>query len=212
MMSDAEVDELTKDIREHGLQHGLVFWTPDDKQYCAGPPEENFLIDGRNRLLALERAFDDPGVREASLKDARRRRHEDSRCSRREADSALRSHRPLRLCRLGQPAATPIDGRAALRGDRGTGEGQPREVQPADSGDGGLEPDDGWRGSVRARSKAATRQSLTRGPTARGAGNPRKRPQPFSRAQKPATCQRLTRGAGSGNRPRPPSGTRRLKK
>jgi hypothetical protein len=41
MMADAELDELAADIAKNGLQHGLVFWTPDDKQYGAGPPVEN---------------------------------------------------------------------------------------------------------------------------------------------------------------------------
>jgi hypothetical protein len=43
MMSDAELDKLGADIKRHGLQQDLAFW-------------EGFLIDGRNRLQAMERA------------------------------------------------------------------------------------------------------------------------------------------------------------
>jgi hypothetical protein len=67
MMTDAELDELAADIAMNGLQHGVAFWTPDDKLYGAGPPEENCLLDGRNRLRAIERAFSDPDERDAAL-------------------------------------------------------------------------------------------------------------------------------------------------
>src|SRR5215216_5780836 len=53
-MSDAELDELADDIARNGLHHKPVFWGgfvgPDDEDLC---PE---LIDGRNRLEAMERA------------------------------------------------------------------------------------------------------------------------------------------------------------
>jgi hypothetical protein len=47
-MSDAELDELGNDIKASGLQAAVVFW-----QDGAG---EWWLLDGRNRLDAVERA------------------------------------------------------------------------------------------------------------------------------------------------------------
>src|SRR6266700_1890116 len=66
MMSEPDLTELAEDIAGSGLRQGVVLWTPDRKSYGDGPPEENYLLDGRNRLQAVERAFSDPGERDAS--------------------------------------------------------------------------------------------------------------------------------------------------
>jgi hypothetical protein len=47
MMSDAEIDALAADIKEHGLQKPIVLWRDGDTP--------SFVLDGRNRLAALER-------------------------------------------------------------------------------------------------------------------------------------------------------------
>jgi hypothetical protein len=47
MMSDTELAELGADIKKNGLTTPIVFWTGDSG---------TFLIDGRNRLEAMERA------------------------------------------------------------------------------------------------------------------------------------------------------------
>src|SRR4051812_48183785 len=79
MMSDAELDALAKDIAEHGMHQGIVLWTREgtitadieagwNADFAAGKvPCGLFLLDGRNRLAAIERAFDDPGQRKAAL-------------------------------------------------------------------------------------------------------------------------------------------------
>jgi N6-adenosine-specific RNA methylase IME4 len=48
MMSDAELKELGDDIKKNGLEHRPVIWV--DKS------EKEWLLDGRNRLDAMERA------------------------------------------------------------------------------------------------------------------------------------------------------------
>jgi hypothetical protein len=48
MMSDAELAELGQDIKKNGQQIPILFWTGD--QY-----KTSVLIDGRNRLEAMER-------------------------------------------------------------------------------------------------------------------------------------------------------------
>ena len=47
MMSDAELDALAEDIKKNGLTHRLIFWSQ--------PGGKLQLLDGRNRLEALER-------------------------------------------------------------------------------------------------------------------------------------------------------------
>lgn len=56
MMSDAELDELAKDIKEHGLQEPLVVWE-DNSEARNGKegPFPRFLLDGKNRKEALKR-------------------------------------------------------------------------------------------------------------------------------------------------------------
>src|SRR4051794_12057865 len=72
MMNDAELDELAADIRENGLRQPIVLWSEPGKvisqseekwrkAIAAGKaPEGLLLLDGRNRLAAIERAFPDP--------------------------------------------------------------------------------------------------------------------------------------------------------
>jgi hypothetical protein len=48
MMSKRELCELGKDIKENGLKNPIVVWCDEDR--------EEWLIDGRNRLEAMERA------------------------------------------------------------------------------------------------------------------------------------------------------------
>ena len=50
-MSDLELDALGKDIKANGLKHPIIFWDTNK-----GTPEfQRFLIDGRNRMEAMER-------------------------------------------------------------------------------------------------------------------------------------------------------------
>jgi hypothetical protein len=72
MMSQAELKELASDIWEHGLRSGVVFWTPESMANVRSRklPEEMYLIDGRNRLAAIELAHQDDGEREEALRDA----------------------------------------------------------------------------------------------------------------------------------------------
>lgn len=63
MMSDSELDELASDIKENGMRSSIVLWTPEraeDVRPRKGP-DKLYLLDGRNRLEALERSYsDDP--------------------------------------------------------------------------------------------------------------------------------------------------------
>src|SRR5437868_3721634 len=66
MMGAAELDALGADISEHGLQQGILLWTPA-KSYEGQKRGESlghwlsrtktpiFLLDGRNRVAAVER-------------------------------------------------------------------------------------------------------------------------------------------------------------
>jgi ParB-like nuclease domain len=52
MMSDEELDALAADIKKNGLRHRVIVWTPPGKN----ENKKNLqLLDGRNRLEALER-------------------------------------------------------------------------------------------------------------------------------------------------------------
>src|SRR4051794_29764361 len=53
MMSDAELDELAKDIEENGLVGGALMWLKGH------PDGQEALIDGRNRIAAIERIPDE---------------------------------------------------------------------------------------------------------------------------------------------------------
>ena len=48
MLGDAELTDLAADITSNGLQEPVVMWSPDDNA--------EWLIDGRNRLAAMELA------------------------------------------------------------------------------------------------------------------------------------------------------------
>jgi hypothetical protein len=66
MMSDEELNELGNDIAENNLKNGVVLWTPEQlgKTGRKGP-KEVYLLDGRSRLEAIERAFKDDPERQA---------------------------------------------------------------------------------------------------------------------------------------------------
>jgi hypothetical protein len=53
MMSDSELEELGRDIEKNGLRHEVVLWTPEE--ISRSRPKSVFLLDGRNRLEAIER-------------------------------------------------------------------------------------------------------------------------------------------------------------
>ncbi len=60
MMSESELDELTSDIREHGLIEPIVFWADNTAQKESGQHWglehcPKYLLDGRSRLEALGR-------------------------------------------------------------------------------------------------------------------------------------------------------------
>src|SRR5215469_14511021 len=63
MIPDAELDELAADIKENGLRNGVTLWTPEkwEDYWNKGNkwPKTVFLLDGRNRLEALQRAYSD---------------------------------------------------------------------------------------------------------------------------------------------------------
>jgi DNA-binding Lrp family transcriptional regulator len=72
MMSDAELDELGKDIVANGLRVPLVLYCSHGDERRTRPRELQ-VLDGRNRLAALERAgiriFDDAGRIDLTLSD-----------------------------------------------------------------------------------------------------------------------------------------------
>jgi hypothetical protein len=60
MMSEPELDNLTRDIAENGLQEPVVFWVDNTAQKESGQfwglvHCPRYLLDGRSRLAALER-------------------------------------------------------------------------------------------------------------------------------------------------------------
>ena len=63
-----ELQELADDIKQNGMQQPLVLWTPTPAGRAA---KEKFLLDGRNRLDALELAFgNDPELFAEKVEDA----------------------------------------------------------------------------------------------------------------------------------------------
>ena len=58
MMGDAELDALAKDIEKNGLRHPLIFYCDRIKKTRKDHPreDEQVLLDGRNRLAAMELA------------------------------------------------------------------------------------------------------------------------------------------------------------
>ncbi len=72
MMSESEISELASDIRENGQRVGVILWTPERPE-DVGPrkgPKKLYMIDGRNRLEAIERAYDDAEDRENAIYSA----------------------------------------------------------------------------------------------------------------------------------------------
>src|SRR3954451_13772990 len=72
MMSDSEISELASDIAENGQRVGVILWTPERPE-DVGPrkgPKKLFLLDGRNRLEAIERAYDDAEDRDSAVDTA----------------------------------------------------------------------------------------------------------------------------------------------
>jgi len=62
MMSDADIDALSKDIKANGLRDRIVFWNTGEHpktivgSFAIGDLNRDYvLLDGRNRLAALER-------------------------------------------------------------------------------------------------------------------------------------------------------------
>src|SRR4051812_29989820 len=66
-MSQGEMEELAADIRVNGQRVGVTLWTPDTledilarqtRKKSQREPQKVFLLDGRNRLTALEMAYE----------------------------------------------------------------------------------------------------------------------------------------------------------
>ena len=56
MMSDAELDELAADIKANGLLDPIILWRDNHEEVSGSEgPFPIYLLDGRNRLAALER-------------------------------------------------------------------------------------------------------------------------------------------------------------
>jgi len=75
MMSDDELNALAKDIVENELRQQVVLWTPTLLKDLPSRgknkfPKEIYLLDGRNRLEAIERAnADDPEKRAEAIEN-----------------------------------------------------------------------------------------------------------------------------------------------
>src|SRR5689334_594923 len=72
MMSEGELNELAADIAENGQRVGIILWTPErpeDVRPQKGP-DKIYLLDGRNRLDAIERAYSDPEDRVCAIDGA----------------------------------------------------------------------------------------------------------------------------------------------
>ena len=55
MMSGDEFEQFIKDIAKNGQREGIVLWTPEQPETTL--PQKVYVLDGRNRLDAIERAF-----------------------------------------------------------------------------------------------------------------------------------------------------------
>ena len=67
MMSDDELILLGRDIAKHGLREHLVLWTPYQSEDFSYNSSDEYLLDGRNRLEAIERVIADQKECEAKL-------------------------------------------------------------------------------------------------------------------------------------------------
>src|SRR3954462_14199583 len=71
MLSPAKLKELADDIAKHGLRNGIVFWTPTIADARSRKlPDEVFLLDGRNRLAALDMVYEDEEERQEAFQNA----------------------------------------------------------------------------------------------------------------------------------------------
>lgn len=77
MMSSEELDALARDIDEHGLQHPVILWTPQRRTELSTRrgsknryPKTIFLLDGRNRLEAIQRSKEDWSNTDDPIEDA----------------------------------------------------------------------------------------------------------------------------------------------
>jgi len=59
MMSDDELVLLGRDIAKYGLREHLVVWTPYQSEEFTYNNSDEYLLDGRNRLEAIERVIAD---------------------------------------------------------------------------------------------------------------------------------------------------------
>ena len=67
LMAKSELKELAADIQANGQRVGVTLWTPDRLEDLLarrgrkrlGTPQKVYLLDGRNRLTALEMAYED---------------------------------------------------------------------------------------------------------------------------------------------------------
>jgi hypothetical protein len=55
-MTDAELDEIAKDIKKRGLQQPIVLWSPGYEEDGKND-RPRYVLDGINRLDACERAW-----------------------------------------------------------------------------------------------------------------------------------------------------------
>src|SRR3954453_5875838 len=72
MMPPAELQELAHDIAKHGFRNGIVLWTPMSITHAESHKilDPIYLLDGRNRLAALEMACDNDEERDLILQYA----------------------------------------------------------------------------------------------------------------------------------------------
>src|SRR5215510_4316582 len=54
MLPEEELRKLGEDIKANGLREPVVVWSPDDMMDMRKPEFSEFLLDGRNRLDAME--------------------------------------------------------------------------------------------------------------------------------------------------------------
>src|SRR5262245_41004680 len=54
LMSEPELRKLSEDIRKNGLQIPIVVWFREDREDRHKDPKQYRLLDGRNRLDAME--------------------------------------------------------------------------------------------------------------------------------------------------------------
>ena len=75
MMTPTELDELGNNIKQNGQQVGVILWTSVLRDVHLErrkkiPSKKIYLLDGRNRLEAISRIYDDPEERAEAIDDA----------------------------------------------------------------------------------------------------------------------------------------------